>query len=203
MQTSDETEGKAILVVSRTKMEYIVASAFEPNINKVHLLKNNCVIISIFGNSYFGLDCGGPNTLFTNDMKEELLKVSEVKDILNLNFGDYTSDDKDTENETLFSEKQAKDIVEFVDKYKDEVDLFVVHCDAGMSRSGAVGTFLQRYLDVNEKSFKQLNPQITPNHMVLNMLMEVSGLKKKREMEQYKLFIEQRGGLYADKMGWE
>lgn len=163
------------------------------------LLQNKCIIISIYGNSYFGYDCGKPNILFTEDKKQEVIGKTGVKDVLNLCFGDYTPDDKDLDNEKLFSEGQAKQVVEFVDKYKDEVEMFILHCDAGVSRSGAIGTFIQRYLEIEEDGFKKMNPYIHPNHFVLNILLEVSGMAEKRRREQFKLFM---GETYADRKGW-
>jgi predicted protein tyrosine phosphatase len=77
--------------------------------------------------------------------------------------------------------------------------MFVLHCDAGVSRSGAVGTFIQRYLEIEEEGFKKLNPYIHPNHFVLNILMEVSGMAEKRRREQWDLFM---GKTYAEKKGW-
>jgi hypothetical protein len=129
MQTSEK---KTVFITSRMVMEDILNDYSIPG---TKLLQNNCVIISIFGNTYFGFDCGKPNILFTEEKKREVIGKSCVKDVLNICFGDYTPEDKNLENEKLFHEGQAKQVVEFVDRYKDEVEMFIVHCDAGVRKS--------------------------------------------------------------------
>lgn len=193
MQTSEK---KTVFITSRMVMEDILNDSSAAG---TKLLQDKCVVISIYGNSYFGMDCGRPNILFTEEKKQEVIGKSGVKDVLNLCFGDYTPNDRDLDNEKLFSESQAKQVVEFVDKYKDEVEMFILHCDAGVSRSGAVGTFIQRYLELDEMELFKMNPYIAPNHFVLNILLEVSGMAEKRRREQFKLFM---GETYAEKKGW-
>ena len=39
-------------------------------------------------------------------------------------------------------EQDAVDVLDFVEKYKDKVDLFVIHCNAGISRSSGVAAAL-------------------------------------------------------------
>jgi len=82
--------------------------------------------------------------------------------------------------DTWFTEKKAKSIVDFVDEVKGRVERFVVHCDAGKSRSGAVGLWLTRYLGWSEGAFTELNRKrlLGPNSSVLHTLMEVSGLRR-------------------------
>jgi len=74
-----------------------------------------------------------------------------------------------------FTDKQADEVLSFVDKHKDKN--FLVHCDAGISRSGAVGTFVCRYLKKDEKIFSSMNPYIRPNNLVLDKLQDKAGLK--------------------------
>lgn len=49
---------------------------------------------------------------------------------------------KDHPNIKIFSKKQAIEILNFYDCYKDKVDYFVVHCEAGISRSAGVAAAL-------------------------------------------------------------
>jgi len=91
---------------------------------------------------------------------------------ISLMFGDYGfHEDLDGH----MTEDQAKELVSFIDDNKE--CSFIVHCDAGVSRSGAVGTFICRYLRHSLESFKIVNPNILPNDYVLDMLQEVSGLR--------------------------
>jgi len=41
-----------------------------------------------------------------------------------------------------FNEKHAKEILEFIHKIEGQWDIFVVHCEAGISRSAAVAKFI-------------------------------------------------------------
>lgn len=83
-------------------------------------------------------------------------------------------------HDTWFTETKAKEIIAFVDEIKSKAERFVVHCDAGKSRSGAVGLWLTRYLGWSEKAFTELNRRrlLGPNSSVLHTLMEVSGMRK-------------------------
>lgn len=74
------------------------------------------------------------------------------------------------------SKEQAEQIVDFVLFNIEKVDSFIVHCSAGVSRSGAVGTFILDLLQRREYSreqledFKRTNPSILPNSYVLRLL---------------------------------
>ena len=76
------------------------------------------------------------------------------------------------------SDEELQRIVDFVNKNKDK-KAFVVHCSAGISRSGAVATYIREkfYDDVDHKWFKKENPWIQPNLYILNRLRELDGLK--------------------------
>lgn len=68
-----------------------------------------------------------------------------------------------------FTDEQATDIYAFIEKNK-ETENFIVHCTAGISRSGGVGEFINNYLDLDYNSFKECNPHILPNGLVLSKL---------------------------------
>lgn len=89
----------------------------------------------------------------------------------------------------LFNESKAKDIINFVDCIKDKVKVLIVHCTAGISRSGAVGYWVNKYLGLDENKFMRLNSQIYPNRYVYNILCEVSGLRNKIEEELKDVFF--------------
>jgi predicted protein tyrosine phosphatase len=78
----------------------------------------------------------------------------------------------------VFSKKQAKDIVGYINKFKNFQNniTLVVHCEQGVSRSGAVGIFACRYLGLDEHSFRARHPNIRPNPTVYDTLRQVSGL---------------------------
>ncbi len=48
----------------------------------------------------------------------------------------------------------------------------IVHCAAGVSRSGAVGLFVRDYFSLDYSEFKRQNPHIVPNLWVSKVLRE-------------------------------
>lgn len=79
--------------------------------------------------------------------------VNGIKDILFLSFDDIGI--VDTLNSFssgtncrsgLITKSDARQIVHFVDIWKDSVDMIIVHCDGGISRSAGVMAAIQRYL---------------------------------------------------------
>jgi len=70
----------------------------------------------------------------------------------------------------LFDEKRANLICDFVNEIKDEVDMLVVHCEAGVSRSPAIAGAISKFMfDDDSKFFKS---PYTPNMYVYRKLLE-------------------------------
>lgn len=71
------------------------------------------------------------------------------------------------------SDEQIQEIYDFIIKNKDKEN-FVVHCAMGVSRSGAVGEFVQDLFGkIPYSDFKKLNPQIVPNIHIKKKLNEI------------------------------
>lgn len=95
--------------------------------------------------------------------------------ILTLCFDDITEKEN---NGIHFSESQAKDIMNFIKEIPlNNHKLFYIHCDAGISRSGAVGYMLNEYfnkfLQDNKEDnnyFQDNNLHILPNPEVVRIL---------------------------------
>ena len=83
---------------------------------------------------------------------------------------------------TPINEDQAMELLDFIDLHKDK-KYCMIHCAAGISRSGAVGTFICDYTDSNFNLFIQDNPQIHPNVLVLNLLKKA--VMKKHNLRMY------------------
>lgn len=121
-------------------------------------------IISI--NSSWGFDDTPP-------FSEEFLNHPHL---LTLTFDDICNEPETPEDAVLFNEKMARQIISFVDN--GELPL-LVHCTAGISRSGAVGEVLNwyfnRYLERNaaDDDFTQNNRQIQPNTIVRRIMLKV------------------------------
>lgn len=100
--------------------------------------------------------------------------------VLNLYFDDcsedyITSDLADLVGELVieraFTKDQAQSVIDFLDKQKEcGRDNGIIHCQAGISRSGAVASFTANYFNMNKFVFKSLNPKIIPNPHVLSTL---------------------------------
>ena len=77
---------------------------------------------------------------------------------------------------TAASDAELRRIVEFVNRHKDKTQ-FIVHCSAGVSRSGAVATFIrEKFIDeVDKERFLREN-NILPNLYILNKLKEIDAV---------------------------
>ena len=98
-----------------------------------------------------------------------------MRETLSLNFWDI--DRKSSPNGLLFHKGQAKKVVDFIDDIQKENDdsILVAHCHAGISRSGAVGTFACDYCGLDYDEFLSENKYIMSNPHVLKMLATQSG----------------------------
>ena len=71
-----------------------------------------------------------------------------------------------------FCAEDAQEIWKFVDKVWNKIDLLMVHCSAGVSRSAAVGKAIsykyeQKYINYYDRLF-------SPNNLIYNILLENS-----------------------------
>ena len=84
-------------------------------------------------------------------------------------------DDVDTGFPNAMTPKQAREIVNFV-RIEDNRPI-IVHCTAGISRSGAVGEVLNWYFnrfeanDLDYRKFEIMHPDIVPNAHVRRLLL--------------------------------
>lgn len=106
-----------------------------------------------------------PNIL-QEDEKENLF-------IVHVEFCQF--DDVDTTVPTeLFvpiSQDDAKKIIDAVEKYKDQVEQIIVHCDAGYSRSPATAAAISLWLNHSDEEF--FNPKkYCPNMTVYRTLLK-------------------------------
>lgn len=158
-------------------------------------IENQCIIISI------------------NDTEHStsLHKNSKIKDVLSLEFDDITLKEYGVKDGLkLFKKFHAIKIKEFVDKYKDSIKTIVVHCTAGISRSGAVGCCLARYLNDDDTYLLKTGNYI-PNERVYFVLCKVLELECNKKIFKEKLRIRNKGnrnslrgygnyGIYLDDM---
>jgi len=164
-----------IIVVPRS----VIKDAIE---KQYFIIKRSWHLISI---------CTQPQEELVKETEYQILKSLGCQDLLSLFFGDYTLNrwnviQKEivsvSPGTKLFDENDAKKIIDFINKINNDIyGTLVIHCDAGISRSGAVGLFICRYLELDERKFRKMNSYIHPNQYILEVLNKVSNLKDKYE----------------------
>lgn len=83
--------------------------------------------------------------------------------------------DKRVDDEILMTHDDAKKIIDFVNRYRQNVDQIVVHCEAGMSRSAGVMAAIREWLDGDKFSVWN-NPMYHPNrHCYRTMISNIFG----------------------------
>jgi predicted protein tyrosine phosphatase len=108
---------------------------------------------------------------------------SECRNVLNLWFDDAEEDLPllNGDKLILFDEMMAQKIVNFVQENRT-ARCWILHCTAGISRSGAVGEVLSEYFQIDYKDFKYHNPQTKPNCLVKNILRKKFFNEQEREV---------------------
>jgi predicted protein tyrosine phosphatase len=80
-------------------------------------------------------------------------------------------------HEQGFSDAQAVEVADFVEKWLLDSDRIVIHCEAGMSRSAGIAVGLARYLltDEDEKQVRDKKP-----HFNLDVAQKIWRVYQKR-----------------------
>jgi len=103
----------------------------------------------------------------------KLSKFQQV-DLLQLHFLDKDVFEDGMEGE-LFSSRHAKKIFDFVEKNLGKIEVLMLHCYAGVSRSPAVAAALSKvYLNSDEAYFKKF----VPNMLVYRTMLETRFLEQ-------------------------
>lgn len=119
----------------------------------------------------------------TGDYENSYLK-EDHKNYLKLKFDDINAEEyrlyNDSQNRsnelTLFTEEMAEQIIDFIWTVKAKVCL--VHCSAGVSRSGAVGTFIHEcFKSESDEEFNRTNQHIHPKEYIIEMLRNTLELR--------------------------
>lgn len=69
---------------------------------------------------------------------------NKVKAILSLSFDDVEKEDSINEQEFCMSFEDGKKVADFINKWYNKVDMIIVHCDGGVSRSAGVCAAIMR-----------------------------------------------------------
>lgn len=110
----------------------------------------------------------------TEKVEGEEPYFKEAKNVMVLWFDDVEEDVLDSNGHLAraFTISQARELLLFIQQNAHRGRL-IVHCSAGISRSGAVGQFVSDYFGGDKDEFKQTNPHILPNGKVLRTLKAV------------------------------
>lgn len=99
--------------------------------------------------------------------------LDSSSNILNLWFDDaedqYPILGQSNEKLILFNEDMAQKVIDFIEKNKDKKQ-WMLHCTAGINRSGSIGAFLADYFGISSWMFKRDNPQVQGNTLVKNLM---------------------------------
>lgn len=98
------------------------------------------------------------------------LDAENRKGLLQLSFLDVSMSG-DSFKDRVFSEVQAKSILEFVEQVWPEIEVLLVHCEAGMSRSPAIAAALDYKFNTQEKAADWFMDYI-PNPLVFSTMLE-------------------------------
>lgn len=130
--------------------------------------KRKAILISIVDDPNFNLDFYNK---YINVLK---LNIDDIDTCLtsNTNLNNYK----------IFNKNNYNEIINFVDlNTKQNIDEIVIHCNAGISRSPAIGIGLCKYLNLN-KEFNEMikNKKYIPNLNILSYFCDIEDLKKQR-----------------------
>lgn len=139
-------------------------------------LTEDCIVISIN-------DTGYNTVIYDNE---------HIIDKTQLWFDDITLPEHEGEDLKLMCPAHADLIKMFIDTYKYKVNNIIVHCTAGISRSGAVGCILARYLNGDDEYLLATGKYI-PNKHVYKLMCEAFELEYSEELFKKKLKTRNKG----------
>jgi predicted protein tyrosine phosphatase len=93
------------------------------------------------------------------------LKFYDIDDVYISNFDEWCNERKITG----FNKNDAKLILDFVMKWKDKIDLILVNCCSGISRSSAIAGALSKILNGNDEFYFK---HYIPNRLVYRYILE-------------------------------
>ena len=121
----------------------------------------------------------------TDSMEEKIVRLPENKfrvDSICLFFDDTEEEEEWFRGSNYYgcdgvmlkgiTDKQAKEIVDFVEKWKDKVELICVNCEAGISRSSGTALALSMLLNGNDSGIAD-DFRYVPNKRVVKKILEV------------------------------
>lgn len=119
--------------------------------------------------------CSIIRILEPNEKQENLKYKERYKEILELHFHDVVESIGLPSDIRLFGSEEAKRVLEFFQNNRD-IDILVIHCHAGISRSPAVALGMTWYLDDQEQEKAIIeSDKYIQNQLVLKELAKALG----------------------------
>jgi predicted protein tyrosine phosphatase len=143
---------------------YIVISITDPNSEKV---KPNKIYLDMLSLQFHDVD----KSLVKREECTACKGTGILKCFADINDGHcYRCTDK--MDIKLFTDENAKQILDFVEKYKLEIETIIVHCEAGISRSaGVAGALSLIYNGTDQLYFDDYLPNMLVYRKILNAYM--------------------------------
>ena len=116
-----------------------------------------------------------------DDTPAELSKCISRIDVLRLQFDDWDDEQRikikaryqnsqKMKDMIFFSEEHAKQLVDFVRKYLNDIELIICQCDAGISRSAGMAAALSKCIENDDKIFFK---NYLPNSLVYSTILKI------------------------------
>lgn len=126
------------------------------------------IIISVYTEGH------EPPRLATNEHTRETLQLA-FDDLDDPSFWSLSTEAFFGREPIYFSVRMADQIIDLVEKTKDDIDTIICHCDLGQSRSPAVAAALAKYFNGDDSEFFPLpamygSPRYCPNKWVYHAL---------------------------------
>ena len=117
----------------------------------------------------------------------------QTKGVLRLEFEDVDGDQPDA-----MTTEQAEAIANFINEHKDSIDIIVVHCEAGVSRSAGVAAAISLVVNGDDTKFFH-NPKFCPNIWCYRLVLDAFDLMLKEDEIAEKLSASEK--LFRERWG--
>lgn len=141
---------------------------------------------------FYGYYEGNDKILLISISDKEGDLIFEPKENIKVHQFYFADIEKECPGLNLMNFKQAEDIKFAVDADIEEgIIHIIVHCYAGISRSGAVGCVIARYLN-GDDTYLWKQGGISPNRFVYRLMSKAFNLEYSRKAFRYRLKISNR-----------
>lgn len=110
-----------------------------------------------------------PSKIIDSEKRSFFAKPYFKKEHSNVLIMEFEDIEREIEGYKAFSIELAEKTIKFIMENKDK-DIFLVHCAAGISRSGAIAQFINDYFSGDYETFHRNNPHILPNNLITRLL---------------------------------